>query len=119
MFEQLSADIVALLMGCEAFTNVMVRSGKPYLFPMVASEENGLPLTTYALGEKKPGTKDLNEISFAICFWFGIESYTACCQLTDAIEEYLEESDFIVQNSKVEFEFESKCYMGVINVSLI
>ena len=119
MFEQLSLDIVALLLGCEAFTNVMVRDGKPYLFPMVASEENGLPLATYALGEKKPGTKDLNELSFAICFWFGMEKYKECCQLTDAVEEYLIDNDYVVQNSKIEFEFESKSYMGIINVSLI
>lgn len=123
MFKQLSLDLVTFFSSLPAFTAVMQRNvggeNKLFLFPMVASEENSLPLTTYALGEKLPGTKDLNDIAFAVSFWFSIEQYDECCEFTDIIEELIEDSNYFVVSSKIDFNDESKTYSGTININLI
>jgi hypothetical protein len=119
-FKELSIELANLLLDNTDFTDVMVRDGKQYLFPMVASEENTLPLTTYSLGEKRPGTKELNDIAFAVAFWFPVEKYKDCCEFTDKMEGYLEGTvGYNVNSSQIEFNFESKTYTGTINVNLI
>ncbi len=119
MFKQLSIDIVTFLTSLAEFNAVMVRDGKTFLFPMVAYEDNALPLTTYSLGEKIAGSKDENSIDFTLNFWFSVEQYDQCCEFTDTIEEKLETVGFNATSSKIDFHEDAKTYYGQINVNAL
>lgn len=118
MFKTISEEIRTYLASLPEFTAVMERDGKLFLFPIVASIENGFPLSTYVLSERLPQTKDKSQIEITLDFWFNIESYDQCCEFTDTICDLIDEK-FIMNSSSIEYNEESKTFSGIINFSII
>lgn len=118
MFKEISLEVRNYLAALTEFTDVMLRGNKLFLFPIVASIENQLPLATYVLGDRLPETKDKSQITVTLNFWFNIESYDQCCEFTDAIANKIDE-DYILQSSSIEYNEESETFSGIINFSII
>lgn len=122
MFKEVSVKTVDYLKNLPEFTSVMKRTvegnEKLFLFPIVASIENSLPLTTYVLSERTPLTKDESQIIVTLNFWFDIESYDACCEFTDTIANLIDDQ-FILISAEIEYNDESATFSGVINFNLI
>lgn len=122
MFKEISVSVREFLSSLPEFTNVMQRDvagvNKLFLFPVVASIENELPLATYVLGERLPDTKDKSQILVTLNFWFDQESYDQCCDFTDAITDIIDDR-FLLQSASVEYNEESATFSGIINFSII
>lgn len=118
MFKEISVEVRNYLASLPEFTSVMERDSKLFLFPIVASIDNQLPLSTYVLGERLPETKDKSQITVTLNFWFNIESYDQCCEFTDAIANKIDD-DYILQSSSIEYNEESGTFSGIINFSII
>lgn len=122
MFNSVSIEIYNFFSGLPEFQAVMQRmvdgAPKTFLFPIVASEENGLPLTTYLLGERTPDTKDRSLLDISVSFWFDKNSYDACCAFTDAMTEKVDETYNLISSS-IEYNDESLTYSGIINFNLL
>lgn len=118
MFKDISIQLREYLAAIPEFTAVMQRDSKLFLFPIIASLENDLPLSTYVLGERLPETKDKSQLVVSLNFWFDVESYDQCCEFTDAIANKIE-NDFILISASIEYNEESLCFSGIINFNLI
>jgi hypothetical protein len=118
MFKDTSIQVREYLAGLTEFTAVMQRDSKLFLFPVIASIDNALPISTYILGERVPETKDKSQVLITLNFWFDIESYDQCCEFTDAIANKID-NDFILQSASIEYNEESECFSGIINFNLI
>lgn len=118
MFKQVSEELVTWLSSQTEFTDVMLRSGKLYLFPIVARIENTLPLATYVLGERVSETKDKAQILVTVRFWFGVEKYDQCCEFTDAMTNLIDEA-FMLESSSIEYNEESETFYGEVNFNLV
>lgn len=121
MFKEISITVYDYLKSLPQFTAIMQRvvdgNDKLFLFPIVASLENTLPLTTYVLSEKTPLTKDVSQIIITLNFWFDIESYDQCCEFTDTISELIDEK-YLFQTASIEYNDESGTFSGTINFSI-
>jgi len=118
MFKTISEEIRTYLAALPEFASVMERDGKVYLFPIVASIENTLPLSTYVLSERLPQTKDKSQIDITLNFWFNIESYDLCCDFTDTITDLIDDK-FMLRSSSIEYNEESETFSGIINFNII
>lgn len=118
MFTQLSQEIYEFFSANTAFKAVMEHDGKVNIFPIVASEKNKLPLTTYVLGDREPETKDRTQIPITVMFWFDENSYTKCCQFTDAMVD-LVTSKYNFLSAAIEYNEESLTYSGSIVFNLL
>ncbi|WP_281225367.1 hypothetical protein [Flavobacterium aquiphilum] len=122
MFKETSLSVVDYLKNLPEFTAVMQRivdgNEKLFLFPLVASIENTLPLTTYVLSERTPLTKDVSQVIVTLNFWFGMESYDACCEFTDTLTDLIDDK-FLLQSSSIEYNEETATFSGIINFSII
>lgn len=120
MFEEISVAIYNFLSQNTVFRNTMLRDGNIELYPLMAPESTDFPLTTYAIGEVTPVTKDINDGTVDIAFWFGnsAANYLECCQFTDAmINEIIENSDFYFKSAVIEFNLDFMSYSGTITIS--
>lgn len=118
MFKAISEELRTYLGGLMEFMSVMQRDDKLFLFPIVASIENTLPLSTYVLSERTPYTKDRSQINITLNFWFNIESYDQCCDFTDTMSELID-AKYLFQSSAIEYNEESETFSGIINFSII
>jgi len=118
MFKERSIAVRNYLASLSEFTYVMQRDGKLFLFPIVASIENTLPLSTYVLSERTPETKDKSQVTITLNFWFSIEKYDDCCDFTDTICELIDEK-YLLQSSSIEYNEESETFSGIINFNII
>lgn len=117
MFKSISEEVYNYLNTITAFTDVMVRNGKVFLFPIVASEGTDYPFSTYILSERLPDTKDRSLITITLMLWFSAESYKECCELTDAICEAID-VDHILTSAQVDYNEQYNTYAGMINFQL-
>lgn len=122
MFNSVSKQIYAFFSEMPEFQAVMQREVegelKTFLFPIVASETNSLPLATYVLDERTPETKDRSQLNISIAFWFDKDSYDDCCIFTDAMVLKVDD-EFNLISSSIEYNEESYTYSGLINFNLL
>lgn len=118
MFKEISVEVRNYLAALPEFTAVMLRANKLFLFPIVASIDNPLPLATYVLGDRLPETKDKSQLTITLNFWFSVEKYDQCCEFTDAIANKID-NDYLLQSSSIEYNEESETFSGIINFSII
>ena len=122
MFNSISQEVYSFFSSLPEFNAVMQRDvdGEPktFLFPIVASEENGLPITTYILDERTPGTKDRSLLGVSVSFWYDKNSYDACCIFTDTMYNKVDEK-YNILSSSVDYNEESFTYSGTINFNLL
>jgi hypothetical protein len=118
MFTQLSQEVYDFFSASTEFKAVMEHDGKVNIFPIVASEKNKLPLTTYVLGDREPETKDRAQIPITVMFWFDENAYTKCCQFTDQMVD-LVQSKYNFLLSSIEYNEESLTYYGTIVFNLL
>jgi hypothetical protein len=118
MFTQLSQEVYDFFSASTEFKTVMEHDGKVNIFPIVASEKNKLPLTTYVLGDREPETKDRAQIPITVMFWFDENAYTKCCQFTDEMVG-LVESKYNFLSAAIEYNEESLTYSGTIVFNLL
>lgn len=120
MFEELSTAVYSFLSQNAVFLNTMQRNNVIELWPLMAPESSAFPLTTYALGEITPVTKDMGDGTVDIAFWFGnsAANYLQLCEFTDAmINEITNNSDFNFKSAVIEFNLDFMSYSGTITIS--
>lgn len=121
MFEQVSLRIYNLLSNMALFTDVMEHSGELQLYPIAAPESAQFPLTIYIVGEQTPATKDQNQLSVDVAFWFGNSGsdYKRCCTfLDDVLEQMANENDLYFESASVDFNDEFLSYSGLIRIKV-
>jgi hypothetical protein len=122
MFKSISEELVQWLSGLTEFTSVMQRNvdgnDKLFLFPIVARIENPLPLTTYVMSERVPETKDKAQVIVTLRFWFGVESYDACCDFTDVMSDIIDDA-YMFESSMIDYNEESETFFGEVNFNLV
>jgi hypothetical protein len=111
MLKQLSIEIFETLTSETAFTDVMDQK----VFPILASENQETPLTTYRITELKPLSKESRNASFELMFWFGINQYDECVDFTDAMVSLLA-TKYRFISSTVDISEDTKFYNGIINL---
>lgn len=111
MLRQLSEEIFETLTSSTAFTSVMQEK----IFPILASEKQTTPLTTYRITELKSLSKDSKNASLELMFWFGINQYDECIDFTDAMTELLK-TKYRFISSTVDISEDTKYYNGIINL---
>lgn len=111
---ELSEQIVAYLLSQLSFTEIMGER----IFPIMALEGTQTPFTTYRINEKSPITKDGDQSSISLFFWFGSNEYKKMVVFTDLMEAIIKEKgEYEWVSSSPDFIEENFSYVGIINLN--
>lgn len=114
MLKQLSEELVSFLNSQEVFTDEMGDK----VFPIIAKDQNELPITTYRITELRGVTKDATGAAIEIMFWYPKENYDECVDFTDQMVELLK-TKYRFISSTVDISEETMNYNGIINLEKI
>lgn len=85
---------------------------RPY--PVVAPEGTQFPFATYTIDRVEGKTKDGDEYSVTVYFWFDANNYTEMATLLENIIPEIQD-DYDFQAATMDFVEDNQSYVGIIN----
>jgi hypothetical protein len=108
-------EMVQLLLTSTIFTNVF----NDRLDAVYARENTVFPFAVYTPQPTNKITKDADEFSINLGFYFGADQLTECVEFYDAFKNVIENSDFINDIISPEFDYELQVNQILINLKKI
>lgn len=111
---ELSDEITTFLLSQTVFTDVMADR----LSPIVSSADEVYPFANYNIKEESGQSKDGDQASVTLLFYFEQNNYRNCVEFLDQMKPIIKQNyDWL--NSEIEFVEGDQSFVGIINFNKI